>query len=143
MRDKGKNKQRDNVAPSASLPPSMGSTETVPTVAPKGPKEKPDKRKAEPAAMPPPAQQSAPRVAAPVTPETKQNRPLPDSMKPEAAVEKPKREMPAEIPKPKKDQMPERVAPVPPAANAPANLPPTRDDGKRKKKDEPAAVPTP
>ena len=143
-RDKGKSMEpRDNLAPTASVSPSRGTTETVPTMAPRAPKEKPDRRKVEPAAMPPPAPQSAPRIAPPITPDTKQNRPMPESMKPEAAVEKPKREVPAEIPKPKKDQSQERVAPVPPAANAPANPPPARDDGKKKKKDEPTGAPTP
>jgi hypothetical protein len=143
-RDKGKDKTRDNVVPSASVPPATGMTEAAPSVVPKGPKEKPDKRKVEPLPPPPPAPKSAPRVAPPVTPETKQNRPMPDSTKPEAAAEKPKREAPAEIAKPKKDSAPpERVAPPPSSANAPANPPPAHDDGKKKKKDEPAVAPTP
>ena len=110
-RDKSKNKQRDNVAPSASVPPSTGATETTaPSVAPKPPKEKPEKRKVEPAPVPPPldaAPKSAPRVAPPPPPpETKRNQPGPDATKPEAAVEKPKKEPPADIPKPKKEQAP-------------------------------------
>jgi uncharacterized protein DUF6600 len=140
-REKGKNKQRDNLTPSASVPPATGATETAPAVPPKGPKEKPDRRRVEPSAMPP-APQSAPRVAPPITPEMK-NRSIPDSTKPEAAEERPKREAPAEIPQPRKDRSFERVAPVPPASNAPANPAPGRDDGKKKKKDEPAAAPTP
>lgn len=94
-RDKGKNKQRENVAPSASVPPATGATETTaPSVAPKPPKEKPEKRKVEPATVPPlaPMDRPAPKVAAPPTPETKHKQPGPDMTKPEAAVEKPKKE---------------------------------------------------
>jgi hypothetical protein len=144
-RDKGKNKQRENVAPSTSVPPATGATETTaPSVAPKPPKEKPDKRKIEPTPVPPPPaamEKSAPRVAPPMTPETKHNRPTPDSVKPETAVEKPKHEAPpADVPKMKKEPPPERVVPPPPAANAPVK-PPGRDEGK--KKNEPATSPTP
>jgi hypothetical protein len=67
-------------------------------------------------------------------------------MKPEAAVEKPKREAPVDIPsKPKKELPPQdRIAP-PPTANAPANPPPARDEGKKKDKgkNEAASSPTP
>jgi hypothetical protein len=145
-RDKGKGKQRDNVAPSASVPPAAGATETTaPGVAPKSPKEKPDKRKNESAIPPPEAPKSAPRVAPPPAPETRQNRPAPDATKPEAAVEKPRHEAPTDGPaKPKKEQgPPERVAPPP--ANAPVNPPPGRDDGKKKDKgkNEPATSPSP
>jgi hypothetical protein len=145
-RDKGKNKQHENAAPSASAPPATGATETTaPSVAPKPPKEKPDKRKTESTVPPPPeaAPQSAPRVAPPPTPETKHKQPGPDMTKPEAAMEKPKKEQPSDIPKPKKEQAPqERVVP-PPNANAPVNPPPPRDEGKKKNKPEPAASPTP
>jgi hypothetical protein len=93
-RDKGKNKQRENVAPS---------------VAPKSPRQKPEKPKKE-SIVPPPldaAPKSAPRVAPPPPPpETKRNQPGPDATNPEAAVEKPKREPAADIPKPKKEQAP-------------------------------------
>ena len=137
-RDKSKNKQRENVAPGASLPPATGTTETTaPSVAPKGPKEKPDKSKKE-SVVPPPAPaapKSAPRIAPPTTPETNRNQLAPDTKKPEAAVEKPRREPPSDLAKPKKE------APQPPSANAPVN-PPGRDDSK-KKKNEPAASPTP
>jgi hypothetical protein len=143
-RDKSKNKQRENVAPGASLPPATGTTETtVPTVAPKGPKEKPDKSKKE-SVVPPPAPvapKSAPRIAPPPTPETQHNQLAPDTTKPEAAVEKPKREPPSDLAKPKKEVPPERVAPPPSSANAPVN-PPGHDDSK-KKKNEPATSPTP
>jgi hypothetical protein len=145
-RDKGKNKQRENVAPSASVPPATGATETTaPSVAPKPPKEKPEKRKIEPTPVPPPPaamEKSAPRVAPPMTPEAKHNRPTPDSVKPETAVEKPKHEVvpPADVPKMKKEPPPERVVPPPPAANVPVK-PPGRDEGK--KKNEPATSPTP
>jgi hypothetical protein len=141
-RDKGKNKQRENAAPSASVPPVTGTTETTaPSVAPKGPKEKPDKRKTESAVPPPPeAPKSAPRIAPPTTPETKHNQVAPDTTKPEAAIEKPKHEPPADLVKPKKEAPPERVVPPPPSANAPVN-PAGRDDGK--KKNEPATSPTP
>jgi hypothetical protein len=145
-RDKGKNKQRDNVAPSASVPPATGATETtVPTVAPKPPKQKPEKPKNE-SAFPPPldaAPKSAPRVAPPPTPETKHKQPGPDTTKPDAAVEKPK-QPPSDIPKPKKEQAPtERMLPPPSSANAPANPPPPRDEGKKKDKNVPATSPTP
>jgi hypothetical protein len=143
-RDKGKNKQRENVAPSASVPPATGATETTaPSVAPKPPKEKPEKQKSE-TAVPPPldaAPKSAPHVAPPPTPDTKQRQPGPDTTRPEAAVEKPK-PAPGDFPKSKKEQAPpERMAP-PPSANAPVNPPPPRDAGKTKK-NEPAASPTP
>jgi len=142
-RDKGKNKQRENVAPSTSVPPATGATETAaPSAPPKPPKEKPEKRKNESVVPPPPeAPKSAPRVAPPTTPDSKPNRPTPDSVKPETAVEKPKHEAPSDVPKMKKEPPPERVAPPAPAANAPVN-PPGRDEGK-KKKNEPAASPTP
>ena len=146
-RDKGKNKQRDNVAPSASAPLATGTTETTaPTVAPKPPKQKPEKPKNE-SAFPPPldavAPKSAPHVAPPPTPETKHKQPGPDEMRPEAAVEKPK-QPPADIPKPKKEQAPtERMAPPPSSANVPGNPPSARDEGKKKDKNVPAASPTP
>ena len=59
-RDKGKNKQRENVAPSASVPPA---TPTRPSVAPKPPKQKPEKPKNE-SIVPPPldARRKAPRA---------------------------------------------------------------------------------
>jgi hypothetical protein len=142
-RDEGKNKQRENAAPSASVPPVTGTTETTaPSLAPKGPKEKPDKHKIEPVVPPQPeAPKSAPRIAPPPTPETKHNQLTPDTTKPETAVEKPKHEPPADLAKPKKEAPPERVVPPPPSANGPVN-PPGRDDGK-KKKNEPATSPTP
>ena len=130
-RDKGKNKQRDNAAPSASVPPTTDST-AAPSVAPKGPKEKNEKRKFETVAPPAPV---APKVAPPPTPENKPNKPVPDS-KPEAAVDKSKHEPSADMaPKMKKEQ---------PPANAPVNPPPpVRDEGKKQKKNEPATSPTP
>ena len=146
-RDKGKNKQRDNVAPSASVPPATGATETTaPTIAPRPPKQKPEKPKNE-SAVPPPldavAPKSAPHVAPPPTPEPKHKQPGPDEMRPEAAVEKPK-QPPADISKSKKEQAPpERMAPPPSSANAPANPPPPRDEGKKKDKNVPATSPTP
>src|SRR5205085_1235318 len=133
-RDKGKNKQRDkSVPPTASVPPVPGMTGTIaPTVAPKPPKEKPGKQKYETVAPPAAA---APRIAPPMTPETKHNQPLPDATKPEASIEKPKREPPADFaPKMKKE---------PPPANVPVNRPPARDEGKKQKKNEPATSPTP
>jgi hypothetical protein len=137
-RDKGKNKQPNG--PNASVPPSTSGTETTaPSAAPKSRQEKSDKRKNESAIPAPEAPKSAPRIAPPPTPETK-NQTTPDTTKPEAAVEKPKHQPPADIAaKPEKKQ--ERVAP-PPAANAPANPPPGRDEGK-KTKNEPATSPTP
>jgi hypothetical protein len=85
----------------------------APSVAPKPPKEKPDRHRYETVAPPPPA----PKVAPPMTPQSNPNRPGP-----ETAVEKPKHERPADL--------------------APLN-PPARDEGKRQKKNEPAAAPTP
>jgi hypothetical protein len=145
-RDKGKNKQRDNVAPSASVPPATGATETTaPTIAPRPPKQKPEKPKNE-SAVPPPldaAPKSAPRVAPPPTPETRHKQPGPDVTKPEAAVEKPK-QPPPDMPKPKKEQAPtERMLPPPSSANAPGNPPPPRDEGKKKDKNVPVTSPTP
>jgi len=136
-RDNGKNKQRENVKPNASVPPSTNPAE------PKGPKEKPDRRKNESVVPPPPeAPKSAPRIAPPMTPETKHNQLAPDTSKPDAAVEKPKHEPPVDVPaKPKKEPPQERVVPPPPSANVPVN-PPGRDEGK-KKKNEPTASPTP
>jgi hypothetical protein len=146
-RDKGKNKQRENVAPSASVPPAAGAAETTaPTLAPKPPKQKPEKPKNE-SAFPPPldavAPKSAPHVAPPPTPEPKHKQPGPDEMRPEAAVEKPK-QPPADIPKPKREQAPtERMMPPPSSANVPGNPPPARDEGKKKDKNVPTASPTP
>jgi hypothetical protein len=130
-RDKGKNKQRDNAAPNAYVPPTTDAT-AAPSVAPKGPKEKNEKRKFETIAPPAPV---APKVAPPPTPESKPNKPAPD-LKPEAAVDKSKHEPSAEMaPKMKKEQ---------PPANAPVNPPPpARDEGKKQKKNEPATSPTP
>jgi hypothetical protein len=90
----------------------------APTVAPKSSKEKTDKHKYE-VVVPPPA---APRVAPPMTPpDNRPNMSGPDSTKAESAVEKPKHERPADI--------------APPS---------TRDEGgKKQKKNEPAAAPTP
>ncbi|PYJ88246.1 MAG: hypothetical protein DME70_04555 [Verrucomicrobia bacterium] len=133
-RDKGKNKERDKSAPTASVPPVPGITGTIaPTVAPKPPKEKPGKQKYETVAPPAAA---APKIAPPMTPETKHNQPVPDATKPEASIEKPKRQPPAEFaPKMKKE---------PPPVNAPVNPPPpARGEGKKQKKNEPAASPTP
>jgi len=119
-RDKGKNKQRDNMKPSASVPPVDAAA--PPTVAPKSSKEKGDKHKYE-TVVPPPA---APRVAPPATPlENKPNKSGPDSTKAESAVEKPKRERPADVAPKLKEQ------------------PPARDEGKKQKKNEPATSPTP
>lgn len=130
-RDKGKNKQRDNATPNASIPPTTDTT-AGPSIAPKGPKEKNEKRKFEMVAPPPAA---SPRVAPPPTPDTKPNKPAADS-KPEAAVEKSKHEPPADMaPKMKKES---------PPTNAPVNPPPpARDEGKKQKKNEPATAPTP
>jgi hypothetical protein len=129
-RDKGRNKQRDNAAPNPSVPPTTDVT-AAPTVAPKAPKEKNDNRRLETIAPPAPV---APKVAPPATPDSKPNKPAPDS-KPEAAVDKSRHEPSADLaPKMKKDG---------PAANTPVNPPPARDEGKKQKKNEPAASPTP
>jgi hypothetical protein len=73
-RDKGKNKQRDNVKPNAPAP-------------------KADAHRYETVVPPPPA----PRVAPPMTPQTNPNKPGPDSIKPETAIDKPKHERPLDI----------------------------------------------
>jgi hypothetical protein len=129
-RDKGKNKQRDNASPSASVPATTDAA-AAPSVLPKVPKEKNEKRKFETVAPPAPV---APKVAPPPMPENKPNKPAPDS-KPEAAVDRSKHEPSAEMaPKMKKEQPP----------NAPVNPPPTaRDEGKKQKKNGPATSPTP
>lgn len=129
-RDKGKNKQRDNVLPKTSVPPTTDAT-IAPSFAPKAPKEKSEKPRFETVAPPP----AAPRIAPPATPETKPNKLAPD-LKPEAAVEKPKHGPPADMaPKMKKE---------PPPVNVPVNPPPpARDEGKKQKKNEPATAPTP
>ncbi len=82
-----------------------------------------------PAAM----ENSAPRVAPPKTPGTKQNPPA-ESTKPDVSVEKPKHGPPADIAP--------KVKPVPPA-NVPVKPPPSHEEGKNPKKNEPAASPTP
>jgi len=65
-------------------------------------------------------------VAPPATPlENKPNKSGPDSTKAETAVEKPKHERPADLAPKVKEQ------------------PPTRDEGKKQKKNEPATAPTP
>lgn len=170
-RDKTKNKQRDNVAPSASVPPTSGVTETTPPKPAET--EKADKRKPKDKPPVPPADtvnKSAPPTMPPPTtmqppkPE-KQNRPVPpESVKPDVAPEKPKLDKAAvgppktEAPRdpvqqldaealrkqPKANVPPkESIAPPGPPANAPANPPPARDEGKKQKKNEPAASPTP
>ena len=156
-RDKGKNKQHENAAPSASLPPSSGTTETTaPSVPPKAPKEKPEKRK--PEADFAPAPKSAPRVAPPPTPESK-NRSMPEATKPELAPEKPKHDAATEGPAKslKKEPPPQEHVAPPPSADMPKKMgplpnaaaiektgaPPPRDEGKKKEKNVPAASPTP
>jgi hypothetical protein len=86
VRVKGKDKLRENAKPNASIGPA---DVTTPSVAPKLPKEKPDKHRYETVAPPPPA----PKVAPPMTPQSNPNRPDPDIK----AVEKPKHERPADI----------------------------------------------
>jgi hypothetical protein len=133
------NKQRNNVAPSAPVPPAAGTTEaTAPPIAPNAPKEKPDTRKVDSI---PPASPPAPRVAASPTSQTKHRKSAPDSTRADAS-DRPKHEPPAEMaPTMKKAPPQERMAPP---SNAPANQPPpAREDSRRQKKDEPAAAPTP
>lgn len=129
-RDTDRNKQRDNTAPNASSPPTTDVT-AAPSVAPKGPKEKIEKRKFETVA--PPAA-IAPKVAPPATPDSRPNKPAPDS-KPEAGIDTSKHGPSADLaPKMKKEQ---------PPANAPVNPPPpARDEGKQKK-NEAGTSPTP
>ena len=106
--------------PSASLPAVDAAA--PPTVAPKSSKEKADKRKYE--IVVPPA--AAPRVAPPPTPpDNRLNKSGPDSTKPETAVEKPKHERPVDLTPKMKEQAP------------------TRDEGRKQKKNEPASSPTP
>jgi hypothetical protein len=141
--DKARNKQRDAITPSASVPPATGATEpTAPTVAPRSPREK---QKVEPTAVAPPGplERSVPRVAPAQTPETRRDRPAPDATRPEAAVEKTRREPPTDVPaKVTTEQAPqERV--TSPSTNAPASPPATRDEGKKNNKSEAVASPTP
>jgi hypothetical protein len=93
--DKPKNKPRALITPSASMPPAMETT--APTLVPRSPREKP---KAEPSTDTPtgPLERSVPRVAPPQTPETRRDRPAPDATRPEAAVEKTKREPRSDVP---------------------------------------------
>jgi hypothetical protein len=126
-RDTGRNKQRDNAAPKASVPSTTNAT-AAPSVAPKKPKEKNENRTLD-AAAPAPA---APKVAPPPMPEIKPNKPAPDS-NPEAAVEKSKHRAPTDIAPKLKNE---------PPANGPAKPPPpARDEGK--KKNEPTTSPAP
>jgi hypothetical protein len=87
-------------SPRASASPATTTAGTTPAaVAPKPPKEKPDKRKPEPAPRP------APRIAPPPSQEDGRKKPAPDPMKPEAAIEKPKHEPPADMaPKMRKNE---------------------------------------
>ncbi|MEY2574264.1 MAG: hypothetical protein QOJ87_2477, partial [Verrucomicrobiota bacterium] len=87
-------------SPRASAFPATTTAGTTPAaVAPKPPKEKPDKRKPEPAPQP------APRIAPPPSQEDRRKKPAPDPMKPEAAIEKPKHEPPADMaPKMRKNE---------------------------------------
>jgi hypothetical protein len=122
--DRSKNKKNERVSPTTDVT-------AAPSVAPKGPKEKNDKRRFETVAPPAPV---APKVAPPPMPESKPNKPAPD-LKPEATVDKSKHEPSADMaPKMKKEQ---------PPTNAPVNPPPARDEGKKPKKNEPASAPTP
>lgn len=141
QRDKGKDKRRENAAPSATMPP-VSATESTP--APKGPKEKPKKpdtlvpqpsttlQSTAPAPIPPPPKQ-----------ENKRNRPTTEAA-PETAPEKPKRDMATEGPgkSMKKEPPAERMAPAAPPPNVPVN-PSAHDGGKKQKKNEPATSPTP
>jgi hypothetical protein len=93
-------------------------------------------KKEDPKSIPPPTVQAsdktaaAPRVAPPTTPQTNSNRPGPDSIKSETAVEKPKHERPADI--------------APRLKEPPSNTSrPARDEGKKQKKNEPAVSPAP
>src|SRR5436190_6448799 len=109
-------------SPGASVtsdsPAAAASTSAAPpTVAPKSSREKGDKHKYE-TVVPPPA---APRVAPPAMPaDNKPNKFGPDSTKAETAVEKPKHERPTDLAPKVKEQAP------------------TRDEGKKQKKNEPA-----
>jgi len=116
----------EKAAPNASVQPTANAT-----VGPKAPREKNEKRKFETIAPPAPV---APKVAPPVTPDIKPNRPAPD-LKPEAAVDKSRHEPPSDMtPKMKKER---------PPTNVPVNPPPVRDEGRKQKKNEPATSSTP
>jgi hypothetical protein len=120
----------EKAGPKASVQPTANAT-VAPSIAPKAAREKNEKRKFETVAPPAPV---APKVAPPVTPDIKPNRPAPD-LKPEAGVDKSRREPSADMaPKMKKER---------PPTNAPVNPPPVRDEGRRQKKNEPAFSPTP
>jgi hypothetical protein len=142
-RDKGKDKQREKVAPSASVPPSTGVTETVPTKPAET--EKADKRKLKDKPSRPPADIGEKRTPLPVQPQSDIKRDRIEPVKPDAVPEKPKQEKsvePSSKPPKNEPSKKEQAAPQAPAANAPAN-PPAREEGKKKKKDEPDAAPTP
>lgn len=150
-RDKGKDKQREKVPPSASVPPSTGVTENAPVKPADA--EKADKRKAKDKPPVPPAD-AADKSAAPpiaprhvVQPQSDRKRDRLEPVKPDVAPPAPQQETAAEpSPKSPKNERPkkEQAAPPAPAANAPAD-PPAREEGKKKKKekDDPANAPTP
>ena len=145
--DMGKKKQRDTVAPSASVPPPSGVTETAPsnpTNTDKADKRKPKKDNPPPPPVDNSLQSTMPAIKPPpAEPATKRNRVEP--VKPDAVPEQPKQNTAIEPrSKPPKNEPPvrEQAAPPAPAANAPGN-PPAREEGKKKKKDEPAATPAP
>lgn len=147
-RDQGKDRKREKVAPSASIPPSTGVTETVPPRP--SDTEKAEKRKPKEKPPVPPAD-AAEKSALPPIPPRPVVQPQPDRkrdrlepVKPDAAPQAPPQETAVgPSSKPPKNQGPktEQAAPGP-AADAPGN-PPAREEGKKKKKDEPAPAPTP
>ena len=137
---KGKNKKSDKVAP---LPSTAPSATPLP---PKAPKEK--SKKSDSSATPPPSNRLDSMAPAPMAPppkqekDTKRNRPGPDIAPPTTAPDKPKNDATTEGPgkSMKKEPAPH---PMVPPTNAPINPPPSRDEGKKQKKNEPAASPTP
>jgi hypothetical protein len=89
-RDKGKNKQRETALPNSTIPPAGDNA--APSVAPKSPKEKPDKRNGPPPPPPAPMPEAA-RIAPPPVPDKRQEK-APEANNPPASVEKPKHDRP-------------------------------------------------
>jgi hypothetical protein len=128
-----KNKRYETV-----VPPTTPATTAVPSAAPKPPKVKAERPKKDATVASPPLDSAPPpsssRVAPPTTPPEKPNRPGPDSVNPENAVEKPKRDAAT-------DGAEKSFKKGPAPANPPENR--SKDDGKKNKKDDAAPGPTP
>jgi hypothetical protein len=107
--------------------------------------EKADKRKPKDQPSRPPVDAAAKRTPLPVQPQSDITRNRIEPVKPDTVPEKPKQEKSVEpSSKPPRNGPPkkEQAAAPGPAAKAPAN-PRAREEGKKKKKDDPEAAPTP